>query len=231
MKKLSIIIPAYNEESTIKEMLKKVDSVKLSLEKEIIFVDDGSNDNTLKFAKENKLKNMIIISKNNNGKGSAIKTGIKKATGNIYIIQDADLEVDPEDYSDLIKPIIDNKTKVVYGSRWLNNNFKAHHKKFLKNARLVTFITNLLFGSNLSDEPTCYKVFHKDLREMILSLEGNKFNWEPEVTAKLIRKGFDIVEVPMNFYPRTSEEGKKINWMDGIHAIFTLFKWRFKSLD
>ena len=229
-KKVSIIIPAYNEESTIQELLKKVNAVKLNLEKEIIFVNDGSTDLTLEIAKKAKIKNLKIISKKNKGKGSAVKLGIKNATGDIFIIQDADLEVEPEDYSKLIKPILDKKTKVVYGSRWLNKKFKKDHKKILRNARAITLMTNILYGSKLTDEPTCYKIFHKDLKKLILNLKGNRFEWEPEITAKLIRKKIKIIEIPMNFYPRTVKEGKKINWRDGIQAGLTLIKWKFKKI-
>ncbi|WP_423792568.1 glycosyltransferase family 2 protein [Methanocaldococcus indicus] len=233
MKKVSIVIPAYNEEKTIEKILKKILDVKLPLEKEIIIVNDGSTDKTKdiveEFIKKHPNENIKLINKENGGKGSALKVGIKHSTGDIIIIQDADLEYDPNDYPKLIKPILEGKTKVVYGSRLRKRN-KFSHISFLLGGLLITTLTNLLYFTFLTDEPTCYKVFHKDLKDILINAEGNKFDWEPEVTAKILRKGYKIYEVPINYYPRTKKEGKKIRWKDGLEAVYTLIKWRFKKI-
>jgi len=169
-----------------------------------------------------------LINKPNGGKGSAIRAGIKESTGDIIIIQDADLEYDPRDYSKLIRKIIDKKAMVVYGSRSLNKKNRYSHLSFLLGGKIVTFFTNVLFFSNLTDEPTCYKVFRADVIKKI-KIKGNKFDWEPEVTAKILKKGIKIHEVPISYKPRRIEEGKKINWIDGLQAIWTLFYWRFRN--
>jgi glycosyltransferase involved in cell wall biosynthesis len=233
IKRVSIIIPAYNEEKTIEKILKKVLDVKLPLEKEIIVVNDGSTDRTKeiveKFIKNHPNENIILINKKNGGKGSALKVGIKHSTGDIIIIQDADLEYDPNDYPNLIKPILEGKAKVVYGSRLRKMGNKFSHLSFLIGGLIITLVTNLLYFTFLTDEPTCYKVFHKELKDILINAEGDKFDWEPEVTAKILRRGYKIFEVPISYYPRTLKEGKKIRWKDGIDAILTLLKWRFKK--
>jgi glycosyltransferase involved in cell wall biosynthesis len=240
--KLSIIIPVYNEEKTVKELIsivKKVDTKDVS--KELVVVDDGSKDNTV-----NILKNItgikLIIHKKNAGKGAAVRTGIKHSTGDIIIIQDADLEYNPNDYYKLIKPIIDKKTKVVYGSRYLSaeqkrsnwliasNFLKAKHTKAYFTAylggRFLTFLANFLYRGNITDEPTCYKVFKADVLKSI-NLKCKRFEFCPEVTAKVLKKGYKIFEIPTPYKPRSFEEGKKINWKDGLEAIWTLIKYRF----
>ncbi|MCQ6253888.1 glycosyltransferase family 2 protein [Methanocaldococcus sp.] len=233
MKKVSIVIPAYNEEKTIKKILEKILKVKLPLEKEIIVVNDGSTDRTKEiveeFIKNHPNENIKLINKKNEGKGSALKVGIRHSTGDIIIIQDADLEYDPNDYLKLIKPILEGKAKVVYGSRLRNLKNKYSHLSFLIGGLIITLITNILYFTFLTDEPTCYKVFHKELKDILINAEGDKFDWEPEVTAKILRKGYKIYEVPINYYPRTLKEGKKIRWNDGVDAILTLLKWRFKK--
>jgi len=234
MKKLSVIIPAYNEERFIARVLNAVSKVNIPIRMEIIIINDGSTDNTLteinRFLEKNKKSNIPykLINKPNGGKGSAIRAGIKESTGDIIIIQDADLEYDPRDYLKLIRKIIDKKAMVVYGSRSLNKKNRYSHLSFLLGGKIVTFFTNVLFFSNLTDEPTCYKVFRADVIKKI-KIKGNKFDWEPEVTAKILKKGIKIHEVPISYKPRRIEEGKKINWIDGLQAIWTLFYWRFRN--
>ena len=227
MTKLSIIIPAYNEQNTIKQLINLVKKANIGkVKKEIIIVDDGSKDKTLEIAK--KIKNIKLIRHNRNiGKGAAIRTGIKHATGDIIIIQDADLEYDPNDYAELIAPIIKGKAKVVYGSRILNkaNNRSAGFSFYIGGISL-TLLTNMIYPSaHITDEPTCYKVFKADVIKNI-KLKCKRFEFCPEVTAKVVRKGIKIHEVPISYSPRSVQEGKKINWKDYIEAVLTLLKYR-----
>ena len=222
---LSVIIPAYNEKNTILEILKKIEEVPLN--KEIIIVDDGSTDGTRELlAQFNDSKNIhVYLHSKNKGKGMAIRTAIPHCSGNIIIIQDADLEYDPSDYLKLVDPFIDPKVKVIYGSRFLNSKNHHSYKRFYMGGRLLSLITNILFAQKLTDEPTCYKVFDADFLKSI-PLKCEKFEFCPEVTAKVAKKGIKIKEVPINYYPRTLDEGKKITWKDGIQAIWVLFKYR-----
>lgn len=233
MKTLSIVIPAYNEEATLATLLDKVLEAKVSLKKEIIIINDGSKDKTLSIARKyaRGKKNIQVIDKENGGKGSAIRAGIIKAKGDIVIVQDADLEYDPNDYQACINPIISGKYKVVYGSRRLNKSNKKYSGIiFFIGGNLVTLATNILFFSRLTDEPTCYKTFHKDIfGKYKITFRGNRFDWEPEITAKILKKGLKIKEVPISYYPRSAEEGKKINYKDFFEAIWTLVKYRFTN--
>jgi dolichol-phosphate mannosyltransferase len=228
--KLSIVIPAYNEKNTILKIVERVKQVNLGkIEKEIILVDDASRDGTtdiIKKIKDNKIKK--VFHEKNQGKGAAVRDGIKAATGEIVIIQDADLEYNPDEYNIVIKPILDKKAEVVYGSRALNKNNRYSYISFMIGGKIVTFFTNLLFFSHLTDEPTCYKTFKSDVIKKI-NITGNRFEWEPEVTAKILKKGIKIVEVPISYNPRDKKHGKKINWRDGLVAIWTLFKYRFSD--
>ena len=237
--KISIIIPVYNEKQTFSQILGKVKRAKLpkGIKKEIIIVNDGSTDGTEEIVSKVKVsKNIKVISHSTNrGKGAALKTGLEHATGAIFLTQDADLEYDPRYYSRLLEPIFIGKTKVVYGSRLATLKFKIIGKDktplvthYLAN-KFLNFLTNLLFGSNLTDMETGYKVFSKEVYEAIRPICSTRFDFEPEVTAKILKKGFAIQEVPITTNPRGYKEGKKITWKDGIVAIGTLFRNRFNQ--
>jgi len=233
MKKLSIIIPVYNEESTIKEILKRVKKVKLNggLVKEIIVVDDKSKDGSLKILKGIRgIK--LFCHKVNQGKGAAVRTGMSHAIGDIFLIQDADLEYNPEDYNRLLCPMLDGKTKVVYGTRLKNYPLKLFGTRktplfthYFGN-KFLTLVTNMLYGEELTDMETCYKVFTKEVIDG-MRINSNRFEFEPEFTAKIMKKGHKIHEVPIKVKPRGYDEGKKITWKDGFIAIWTLVKYRF----
>lgn len=230
--KLSIIIPLYNEIGTIEELLKRID--KIRLDKEIVIVDDGSKDGSREWLEKLKDKNVKkVFHEKNQGKGMAIRTGIKESTGDIILIQDADLEYDPEDYYALVKPIMENGFNVVYGSRIKGNlikNMKSKHSEayyeYYYGGRLLTILTNILYNAKISDEPTCYKVFKSDVLKNI-NLRCTGFEFCPEVTAKVRKKGYKIHEIPIKYNPRTLKEGKKIKIRDGLEAVWTLLKYRF----
>ncbi len=231
--KVSIIIPAYNEELTIALIIKKVKKVKLpsKFTKEIIVIDDCSEDKTKNILK--KIKGIKVLThKKNQGKGKAVRTGLEKAKGDLIIIQDADLEYDPNDYPRLIEPILKGKIKVVYGSRLRTYPVKltgtnrtpllAH---FIGN-KFLTLFTNFLYGCEITDMETCYKVFHRDvIKELVLRAE--RFDFEPEITAKILKRGYKIHEIPIKVKPRGYNEGKKIGWKDGFGAVYALVKYRF----
>jgi len=231
--KLSIIIPVYNEEATIAKLIDKVGAINLpkSVRKEIIVVDDASIDSSSE--KASKVKGIKLKRhKKNLGKGAAVKTGIEASTGEIIIIQDADLEYDPNDIPRLVKPIIDGKAKVVYGSRLKNYPLKLFGKNktplithFIGN-KFLTFITNMLYGDDVTDMETCYKVFKKEVLDEI-EINSKGFEFEPEITAKILKKGYEIYEVSIKVKPRGYDEGKKITWKDGFAAVWTLLKYRF----
>ena len=224
-KLLSVIIPVYNESSTIAEVIEKVSNVSLSIEKEVIVVDDGSTDGTVEAVTLSRDKvTDTYFTPVNIGKGAAVRIGLTMAKGDIILIQDADLELDPNEFCDLIQPILDGKTSVVYGSRFLKAN-KVPRIRLLAN-QFLTRTTNLLFRTKLTDMETAYKVFTREAADT-LRLEANRFEIEPEITAQLALSGYKILEVPITYRPRTTLEGKKIKWKDGVKALWTLLKHRF----
>ena len=225
--KLSVIIPVYNEEKTIEEVIEKVRNV--PVEKEIIVVDDGSTDRTVNILKKIESKNYedmkIIFKKKNEGKGSAIREGLKKVKGDVVVIQDADLEYDPMDWLKMLKVMEEKKAYVVYGSRVLGKSKKSSFVFYL-GGRILSLIANFLYQAGITDEPTCYKMFRREVIENI-NLRCKGFEFCPEITAKVRKKGYKIYEVPIQYYPRSVKEGKKIRWKDGLIAVWTLIKYRF----
>lgn len=228
--KLSIIIPVHNEESTVREVLEKVIAVPLDgIEKEIIIVDDGSTDGSMAVLREAQaelphpvvLRSMSV----NAGKGAAVRCGFEHATGDIYLIQDADLELNPAEYARLLEPILAGRTRVVYGSRFLGNGNHIPPKTRIAN-RSLTLLTNLLFASRLTDMETAYKVFEASALDGI-RLYRNRYDFEPEITAKLLKNKHRILEVPVTYNPRSSYEGKRIGWRDGLAAVRTLLVCRW----
>lgn len=228
--KLSVVIPVYNEQETIGEVIDRVCNVDLGpIKKEIIVSDDGSTDGSAQVLREYSAQSMELITVHtspiNLGKGAAVRLGMSYATGDIVIIQDADLELDPNEYMRIIEPIVTGETDVVYGSRFLGKAAKIPVRTRLAN-RVLTMLTNVLFGARLSDMETAYKAFRREILED-LRLRCVRFDFEPEITARLLLAGHHIHEVPISYTPRTVDEGKKISWVDGIEAIHTLFRCRF----
>lgn len=219
--RLSVIIPVYNEAVTIEETLKRVTDV--NIEKEIIVVDDCSTDGTRDILKRTD-GIVLALHDRNLGKGMAIRTALKEVTGDVVIIQDADLEYNPSDYAAIIAPIVASQAQVVYGSRFLNRKPKMKTANYVAN-RILAIAANVLFNAKITDEATCYKAFRADLL-CGMDLKCRRFEFCPEVTAKIRRKGIEILEVPINYTFRTMEQGKKINWWDGVVAMWTLIKYR-----
>lgn len=235
IKKLSVLMPAYNEEYTIRQILEKVVGVKLSggVEKEIIIVNDCSKDNTVaeveQFMADNPDVDIRLFSQERNqGKGAAINRAIKECSGDYLVIQDADLEYDPEEYNLLLKPIFKDDADAVYGSRFMGAN--PHRILFYwhsKGNKLLTGLSNMMTNLNLTDMETCYKMIRTSIAKEI-KIKENRFGIEPEITAKLAkRKGIKIYEVGISYYGRTYEEGKKIGWKDGFRALWCILKYRF----
>jgi len=223
---LSIVIPVFNEKDTLLKIIKKIDELPLSLERELILVDDGSTDGSKEILKnlETREDCKVIYKEKNTGKGDSLKIGFKKSKGDYVIVQDADLEYDPKDYLKLIEEIKKNNNTVVYGSRF-SGNYKDMSVLHYYGNKFLTVVTNILFGVKLTDMETCYKLFPGELIRN-LQLKANRFDFEPEITAKIIKNKYKIVEVPISYYGRTHFEGKKITWFDGFNAIWSLIKFK-----
>ncbi len=230
MKRISILIPIYNEVRFLNELLQRVEAVDFcGLAQEIILVDDGSTDGTrdLLPTYENRPSYKVVYHEKNLGKGAALRTAIQHATGDIIVIQDADLEYDPRDYPELIQLIVDNKADVVYGSRLTAGKpVRAFNVLHYFGNKFLTFITNILYNTTLTDMETCYKAFRADVIKPI-RIRSNRFDFEPEITAKVLKQKVRLFEAPISYCGRDFHEGKKITWRDGLTAIWTLLKYRF----
>lgn len=225
--KLSVIMPCYNEKKTIEEIIRQV--LDVGLAHEIVIIDDGSTDGTrdiLPTLESDIVR--VILHEQNKGKGAAVSTGFKNATGDVFIIQDADLEYDPRDYHVLLKPIQEGRAKVVYGSRFLGGPRKTMFFWNMVANKFLTLVTNILYNTILSDMETCYKVFRADVVQDI-TIRSRRFDFEPEITAKVLKKHIRIYEVPISYNGREWDEGKKIRWYDGPIALWTLIRYRFSN--
>jgi len=220
---LSIIIPAYNEVDFIGDVIGRAQET--PYEKEIIIVDDGSVDGTRDILKNLKESNItVVLQEVNQGKGAALRAGFARAKGDIVIIQDADLEYDPRDYPKLLEPILEGKADVVYGSRFLGGPHRVLYFWHYVGNMAVTLLSNMFTNLNLTDMETGYKVFKREVLKDI-TIESNRFGFEPEITAKIAKGRFKVYEIPISYYGRSYEEGKKITWRDGIKAFFTILKY------
>ena len=224
--RVSVVVPVYNEVTTIKEIVARVQAV--SLEKDIIIVDDGSTDGTreqLEQISQSYDNIRVIYHDRNQGKGAALRTGFEMVTGDIVIIQDADLEYDPREYPALLEPILDGRADVVYGSRFLGGPHRVLFFWHYLGNRFLTLLSNALTNLNLTDMETCYKVFKREVLDKI-KIRSNRFGFEPEFTAKIAKNGFRIYETPISYSGRTYDEGKKIGWRDGVKAMFAILWFR-----
>lgn len=229
-RKISILMPVYNEERFLTQILERVEAVDFcGLTKEIILVDDGSKDKSREImaAYEGNPMYRVVYHPHNMGKGAALRTAIQHATGDLIVIQDADLEYDPKDYPELIQLILDDKADVVYGSRLsAGKPVRAFNVLHYFGNKLLTLITNILYNTTLTDMETCYKAFKAEVIKPI-TIRSNRFDFEPEITAKVLKKNVRLYEAPISYFGRNFDEGKKITWRDGIVAVWTLVKYRF----
>ncbi len=240
--KLSIIVPVYNEIETIAEIVRRVQAVDLTVsagygpengtrvefEREIVLVDDGSTDGTREYLRtlEGAPDLVVIFHEQNQGKGAAVRTGLRHASGDVMLIQDADLEYDPREYPALLQPIVEKRSQVVYGSRFRGGPTKAMFFWHMLGNRFLTLVTNVLYDTILSDMETCYKLFTREVAEQ-LDLKAPGWGFDPEITAQILKRGYRIYEVPISYSGREFEEGKKISWRDGLTVLWTLLKYRF----
>jgi glycosyltransferase involved in cell wall biosynthesis len=240
--KLSIIMPVYNEVDTIAEIVRRVRAVKLAVpvgfgpedgitvefQREIVILDDGSTDGTREhlFTLKDDPDTVVVFHERNRGKGAAVRTCLQHASGDVLLIQDADLEYDPREYPVLLQPIVEGRSKVVYGSRFRGGPTKAMFFWHMVGNRFVTLVTNLLYNTILSDMETCYKVFTREVADQI-NLKSPRWGFDPEITAQILKRGYRIYEVPISYTGREFSEGKKLSWRDGFVVLWTLVKCRF----
>jgi glycosyltransferase involved in cell wall biosynthesis len=224
---MTVIVPVYNERATVAELLRRVRAVSVPLTVDVIVVDDGSTDGTDKVLAALQDSTVHVITHPvNRGKGAAVRTGLAAAKGDLLLVQDADLEYDPEDWPKLLRPVLTGKARVVYGSRFTGERKNMLPSHWLGN-RLLTLVTNALYRSTLSDMETCYKLFDRRVLEGI-TIESDRFEFEPEITARVLRRGVRIYEVPISYAGREIAEGKKISWRDGLGAMRALVKYRLR---
>ncbi len=239
--KLSIVMPVYNEMGTIAEILRRVRAVRLTVpvgygpddgvavefEREVVIVDDGSTDGTRDVlrALEDEPDVVVVFHERNQGKGAAVRTGLRHASGDVMVVQDADLEYDPRDYPALLQPIVEGRSQVVYGSRFRGGPTKAMFFWHMVGNRFLTSVTNILYDTILSDMETGYKVFTREVAEQ-LDLRAPRWGFDPEITAQILKRGYRIYEVPISYTGREFEEGKKISWRDGVTVLWTLLRCR-----
>jgi glycosyltransferase involved in cell wall biosynthesis len=227
---LSVIVPVYNERATVAEVIRRIRAADVPLTVEVVVVNDGSSDGTdkvLAAIEDSTVK--VVNHPQNRGKGAAIRTGLAEVRGDLVLIQDADLEYDPDDWPRMLDPILKGKTRVVYGSRFTGERMNMLPSHWVGN-RILSLVTNVLYSSTLSDMETCYKLFDRKVIEGI-TIESDRFDFEPEITAKVLRRGHRIYEVPISYAGREIDEGKKITWRDGFGALKALVKFRFTRLD
>lgn len=225
--KLSVVVPVYNEKNTIEKILDEIKAVE-GLDKEIVVVDDASTDGTTQILKDLEKKYpdvKFFYKEKNRGKGHTLKVGFEHTTGDYVIVQDADLEYDPNDYHKLLRALNEEDAQVIYGSRFSGSYEDMSTLHYFGN-KVLTLITNIFFGVMLTDMETCYKLMPGDFVRKV-NIKSERFDFEPEITAKILKSGLKIKEVPISYRGRTHSEGKKITWRDGIHALFTLIKYRF----
>jgi glycosyltransferase involved in cell wall biosynthesis len=223
---LSIIVPVFNERATVAEIVRRMRAVELPVEREIVVVDDGSDDGTgdvLTQLRDSTVR--VVKHTRNRGKGAAIRTGLESSSGDLVLVQDADLEYDPDDWPRLLAPVLKGRARVVYGSRFTGERRNMLFLHWVGN-RFLSLVTNVLYNSTLSDMETCYKLFDRRVLDGV-RLQADRFDFEPEFTAKVLRRGIRIYEVPISYAGREPNEGKKITWHDGVIALWTLVKYRF----